>query len=586
MPIHRSGPTPEFYKYICEYALVPNGTAPSPQLLALMPPGVRLNWLEIPRFQRGISWDLDNVREFFQSTSLLLGNIILALFDRDPASFPNLPPTQTEYIVLVDGLQRFAVGTAVLAALHNRVLVPTPTRPGDSGYFAALSARVLSNSPYYLHNHSELLNHPRQAIRDQYNNLMSTVDQYIEEELVGGRGNALATMIIPTFLTRQVAIDLYSNFRRTELLNTFIGINTVRVDLGPVDLLRAYIIEKATPTWPEIDIETFENDFTDVFVADQKPKQHFLPFVNACLKCIDSGGGSRLFPSWNTTLLQVDVDNFLSFMTNFETSTSNSYLREIFECGKLPVSIVLAHYYKEYLHGTHTCPSFFTGGVLENSDLHSFIICCYRQLLNGSIGRTSNYLEQVVDGRINVTLPVLSDSISVDYIGVNINSPLDPLWLESVLNQIDKKRASRVFNAMLLPNKSTRGTVFNPLSFGRSSLNFHIDHLIPASLLNTVAPGGAEGNLLRNFAPLPTNQNRVAKATSCSSKLGAGGIYSTYLSGTTHQVHPYCNWLVNAHSIAYSAIELDNQAKLERLATPDIGTTRIQKIRDELLVRL
>lgn len=585
--IHRSGPTPEFYKYVCEYALLPNGSPPSPQLSALMPPGVRLNWLEIPRFQRGISWDLDNVREFFQSSSLLLGNIILALFDRDPTAFPNLPSSQSEYIVLVDGLQRFAVGTAVLAALHNRVLVPTPTRPGDAVYFAALSARVLSNSPYYLHNNAELLKHPRQAIRDQYTNLNSTIDQFVEDELSGGRGMALANLILPTFLSRQVAIDLYSNFRRTELLNTFIGINTVRVDLGPVDLLRAYIIEKATTSfWPEIDIETFENDFTDVFVSDQKPKQYFLPFVNACLKCIDSGGGARIFPSWNTTLLQSEVDNFLSFITSFETSTSNSYLKEIFECGKLPVSIVMAHFYKEYLHGTHANPSFFTGGVSENSDLNSFLVCCYRQLLNGSVGRTSNYLEQIVDGRINITLSALSDSISVDYIGVNINTSLDPLWLESALNQVDKKKSPRIFNAMLLPDKTLLGASFTPLSFGRSSRDFHIDHLIPASLINSVAPGGSEGNLLRNFAPLPTNQNRVAKATSCSSKLCSGGIYSTYLTGTTHQVHYYCNWLVSAHTPSYSASDLDDQAKLERLATPDIGSSRIQRIRDELLMRL
>jgi hypothetical protein len=76
MAIQRSGPTPSFYEYICGYVLVPQATTPSPQLLSLVGPGQQLNWVEIPSFQRGISWDLENINELLQSDSILLGNAV------------------------------------------------------------------------------------------------------------------------------------------------------------------------------------------------------------------------------------------------------------------------------------------------------------------------------------------------------------------------------------------------------------------------------------------------------------------------------------------------------------------------------
>ena len=591
MPIHRSGPTPQYYEYICDHVLIPNTSPPSPQLLALIAPGGHLNWVDIPRFQRGISWDLDNIRDLFQSTSILLGNVILAQFDRNitppTIQFPNLQLDQNKYMILIDGLQRFAVGTAILSTLHSEVLSPTPNRPGDAPYFAALAARVTPFSAIYLHNDVELLNHPRQAIQEQYSGLKRSIQGYFETEFNRGRGAILGTSIVMTFLSRQVALDLYFGFNRTELLNTFIGINTIRVELGPIDILRAQILERATSiAWPESDIEDVENNFTDIFTLDQKPKQYLLPFVNACLKCIENGNGSRLFPSWSSGLLKTEVDTFLDFVDTFELSRTNNFLKEIFECGKLPVSLILAHYYKELLHGTRTSPSFFTGGILEDSELHSFLICSYRLLLDGTVGRTTEYLEQTVDGRLNLNLSQLSDRISYDYLGCLIADPLDAQWLETTLNGVDKKKAQRVFNAMLLPIKTSLGSLYHPITFGRSSLDFHIDHLIPFTLIAQHSPGGPEAETLRNFAPLPSNQNRVAKATNCSNKLSTGGVYHAYLAGTTHYHHPYCDWLVTVNAPLFSSVELNDQSKLERNTTPDIGTTRIQFIAIDLLTRI
>ena len=587
MAIQRSGPTPNYYEYICNYLLIPYSGAPSPHVQALTAPGQQLNWIDIPRFQRGISWNIDNVKELLQSTSILLGNAILSQFNRNQLQFPNLPQNQPNYLVLVDGLQRLAVGTALLAVLHDQVLSPAPNRPGDAHYFVALAARVVPFSAIYQHNDKEFLAHPRQAIRDQYAILRNEIDEYIQEELIAGRGKILADVIVPTFVARQLALDIYFNFQRTELLNTFIGINTVRVDLGPVDLLRAHILEKATSAgWSEADIESIENDFTETLTVDQKPKQHFLPFVNAAIKAIEKNAGNRLFASWGTALSKADVDQFLDFVDKFEGSLGNEYLREIFECGKLPVSTVFAYYYTDFLHGSKTSPSFFTGGRGCDQELHSYLILCYRLILDGSVGRTTEYLENIISGGFGGSLASLADAISVAYLGLGISNPLDVQWLDTHLNKIDKKKAARIFNAMLLPQKQNMGYAYNPLKFGRLSTEFHVDHLIPASLLDLQAPGGLDGETLRNFSPLPTNQNRVAKATSCSTKLSPGGIYANYIGGNTHLKHPYCYWLMSVQATNYQNKNMDDQSLLEKNSSPDIGSERIAKIRDELLSRI
>lgn len=587
MTIQRSGPTPPFYEYICNYLLVPNTSAPSPQVQQLLIPGQQAIWVDIPRFQRGISWDVDNVQELLRSTSILLGNAILSQLARTPGQFPHLPQSQSNFHLLIDGLQRFAVGTALLSILHDLVLVPAPSRLGEAPSFAPLAARVYSLSAFYIHNDRELRNHPRRAIQDQYKTLRESLEKYVNDEFTAGNGTVLANLIVTTFLSRQLAIDIYFNFQRNEILNTFIGINTVRVDLGPVDLLRAHILEKAAGgAWSELDVELIENSFTETMTDDQKPKQYLLPFVNASVKLLDQGHGERLFPTWKTGLLKQDVEKFIDFIESFEQVIGTTYVNEIYLCGNLPASILVAHYYMDFLHGSQARPAFFKGGTACDAELHHFLISCYRLVLGGGVGRTGDYLEKILSGALIVPLSSLADSISISFVGRGISAPLDVQWLETNLNSVDKRKAPRIFNAMLLPDKSNMGGAYAPLAFGRSAANFHIDHLIPDSLLVENKLGFAEGNTLRNFAPLPMNQNRVAKATSCSSKLGANGIYSTYIGGGTHPVHPYCNWLVQHHAPNFQSPSLDRQENLEKNVTGDVSTSRIQKIRDELNTRI
>ena len=591
MPIQRSGPTPPFFEYVCSYALLPLSAPPSPQILALVTPGQVLSWIEIPSFQRGISWDIQKIEELLQSRSVLLGNVILSQDHVLAGQFPYLPSTQPHVLVLVDGLQRLAVGTAVLRLLHDRVLSAQPTRPADAVHFAALSARVNALSAFYFHNDIEFRNHPRRAIADQYGALRAAVDAFLEEEFNAGRSSVIASQLSTLYLAKQVALDIYFNFNRVDLLGTFIGINTVRVDLGPVDLLRSHILEKATAArWSTALSEATENDFTESLTDEQKPKQAFLPFVNASLRVIWShgAGGQRLLPSWNNGLSSQEVSDFLDFVDRFEASIpGNTYLAEIAECGSLPVSIVFAYYYMRYAHTKAPFPSFFTGGSLENGELHAFLLACYRLILNGSIGRITPYLDRIVDGSSLLTLDELADQISADFIGKSLVADVDIAWLELELSSVDQRRAPRIFNALLLPSRHHRGATFQPLKFGRKASWFQVDHLIPDILVSPTGRGSQEAQTLRNFAPLPTNQNRVAKATNCSTKLSDNGIYSTYISagGVTHSVHPYVVWLVTHASLVVPA-QLDDQALLEKNSIPDLGSQRISKIASELLTRL
>jgi hypothetical protein len=181
-----------------------------------------------------------------------------------------------------------------------------------------------------------------------------------------------------------------------------------------------------------------------------------------------------------------------------------------------------------------------------------------------------------------------AQQLSTQFIGVSTNSKVDPAWLFANLSKADNNRARRVFNAMLLPKRQSGfGVVpFDPLQFGRAAQEFHIDHILPESLIFRNKPGEHEANSLRNYAPLPSNLNQVAKATSASEKLKANGLYDNYINGTTHKVHPYCQWLVNPHASSKNQPDLDSQALLEPNKTPAIGDERLRFIRDELVERL
>jgi len=294
----------------------------------------------------------------------------------------------------------------------------------------------------------------------------------------------------------------------------------------------------------------------------------------------------RIFPSWPGVLDKDEVDRLLQFVADMKEAYTNPYLSEIRSCGTNPFAIVLAFYYFKLVND-HQSPPFLTGAN-ENEDdpqLHQLLIACYRALLDGRIGRTRDFAERCLKGTYE-TLGDVAEEMSQAFLEISIKARVDQGWLRGALIQADKNRAKRIFNAMLLPQKSTGfGGHFSPFTYGPKSINYQVDHLIPDSMRQLNAPGYSESDGIRNFAPLPTNQNREAKATSCSSKLQANGIYDVLISGAGN-IHPYWVWLVKHHYPRYQPAQLDNQGLLEVNANPPIGDARLDKISSELLTRL
>ncbi len=604
MPIQRSGPTPNFVEYVSRYALVPyfnNGNLTA--ILNLQP-----QFIEIPRFQRGVSWNNDNIIEFFSSQSILLGNVIMGQFQIPINRFNNLPNTIGTYNYLIDGLQRLSVGTLILKALHETVLKTNCEFPNESQYFVTLNSFVSNFAPIYLHNHEELSNHPRVAIQNPYRVLYEEFLNYLRSQLSNGSAQSISNDLIRLFVSRQVAIDIYFNFSSPlEIMSTFLGINTVRVDLNTIDLVRSNIIEKGEISgWNSSQIDDIENRFSDVFTnPNGTPDGSLYPFIGVVWEVFKKSRQNVLFPSWSGILNYNQVEDFLDFVENFKISPTvdNPFIREIKNTGSAPYAILISVYYYQYITNSVT-PSFFTGGSNENSELHRFLISCYRAIIEGGIGKSRPIAEDVfikndiLAGTVRPyqtntfpkSLTLVAEEMAHKFSNMNLSSTYNQQVLTTLLNRANKTKAKLIFNAILLPLKSNGwGGAFTPITFGASSRRreFNVDHLIPDAMAVRTNPGFEEINTMRNFAPLPCNQNRVAKATNCSSKLLTNGIYSTYINTPQgYPVHPYCVWLVNQHAVSYSAQVLDNQLNIEQGSNPDLGNERINYIVQELLIRL
>ena len=592
MPVTRSGPTPVFGDYLTKFALIPKGGTALPPNSPLLTGFLNLQWVDVPAFQRGISWERDKVEELLSSASILLGNVIFGSFTLQPgtrlaAPFPPqyAPPT---YLQLVDGLQRFAAGTALLAILDQLVLDPNGGFVQYRTPYAPLQNRLYGQRDVYLFNDQLLQTYSRRAVASGYSRLRSEIEALVLSKLNPNDNAAFASEIVELFLSRQIAIDEYFNFATSvELMATFLGINTVRVELSQVDLLRAHIVEKAESSgWLDTDIEAMENDFVDVFMKKgEKPRTEFLPFVGIILRSIEDNSGALFVPSWNASLLIQEVYTFLRFVEDVASCT-DAFVNEIRNCGAIPFACLLGHYYRSLLT-TGTAPSFLNNppGNTECAELHEFLCAVYRAVIAGKVGKTGDVAGKLFGG----TIPSLSSaaaSVASTFSGAPLSVALSVSWIRSNLEVADRNRAKRIFNAMLLgpaPHSGgTWGTPYAPLVFGRKAVNYNVDHLLPLAMRQATLPGGREIDTMRNFAPLPANNNRVAKATSCSLKLGAGGIYATLVGGGSP--HPYLGWLVaNQGGLGPT---LDNQKHLEPNVNPPIGDDRLQEIASVLEKRI
>ncbi len=374
------------------------------------------------------------------------------------------------------------------------------------------------------------------------------------------------------------------------MVNTFIGLNTVRVELGSVDLIRAIIIERASsssPPWEVAYIEQAENEITETFTetgaASGAPKRDLLPTATVILKCLQEKDGLRptdVFPNWNL-FKKEELNKLLEFLDSV-VATQNPYISEIKESGSLPFAIVVLFYYSQFLKTGKTPEFLIKSNHKNDSELNKFLCAVYRSLIEGIVGRLGDIAENVLKAHYQTLDAVANDVAKMTGSGLLDNPPLKD-WLKANLASADPKKARRVFNACLLPERVNRGGAFSPKTFGRKSKDWQIDHLIPQKLLSKNQSGHQQGMRLQNLAPLPASYNRKASNTPCSEKIKSGGMYDK-CSQKPSTNHPFMEWLVQNQG-SYGAA-LDNQSLLEPNAAQKIGDARIEALAELLMPKL
>jgi hypothetical protein len=567
MHLNRSTDLPAFLDFPKYYLLTGPGVAPPPSPASQLARHTAV----IPPFQRGIEWGASEVEELLETKSATLGTVIIA-------SLPGSPDP-----LLVDGLQRFAVGTALLTELYHEVLASPPRNVLAAAHFARLRAEAGSFQPVYQTNSDVLYHHPRRAVSLSYANLLKETRELIAKEL--GQSPAIfAKKLERLFLDRQIGIDSYSGFAAYgELTSTFIEINTQGVDLAPTDLLRAQLVQQALHRgWSATDIQDMENDFTETF--GRSPQAHLRTlgkYLNSAIA--DPALRVTIFPNW-AALTRPEVTDLLTFLdAAFQSakSTTFPYLSETHECGPQAFALILTFYWIQNMRGRGK-PDFAGGRLATSNECHLLLRALYRRVLDGTIFRIESAIDWLLANSGTATTSGLADQTVQSTTSGSLAGAPDRGWLEQSIRRSDLKRSRRVFNACLLPVRTSVGGPFPVLNYGRGANDWTIDHLIPQVRVAPARAGETEAYLLQNLAPLPSSVNKAIRSLDCGVKLGANGPYTHYANK-----HPYLDWLVSTHYPGISPpTKLDDQSLLAPGAIPGIGDERVTYIADLLEDRL
>lgn len=579
--ISRTGSCPPFLEYVCKRALLP--LAPiSSELRSKSAFG--FEWIEIPSYQRGVVWDPELFEELLFSTSSFLGNTVLGNFPLPQGSKHQqfLPEQANDYNVVIDGLQRFSLGTAILSICHPLFLASEPQDSFRSQQFIELKSSAANFASVYQHNDQVLQNYPRTAVQESYREFRQSIVNWLGRELENDSSDRVPNAITRLFLGRQIAPDVYYGFTTpTEAISAFIGLNTIRVQLGVVDWLRSLILDKAfAASWDASDIEDLENRFSDVFSDGINPVSTLLPFARITKESLeDPKLAKSVFPSWSSDFKKSDVERFLDFVERYKNSLDNPYLVEIRACGTLPWSILIGYDYACHL-ARGPMPNYLGGPKNQDDGLRILLRACLRVMIEGKIGRIRSIAEAAL--RDGLSLQELAESMATSFSNSNINSPVNQDWLGTRLRRVDKKSAPRVFNACLLPEHDT-STSFTPQPYGKKTACYQVDHLIPESTIEDNQPGGMEARLLMNLAPLRRTTNNAQSNIRCSIKLQPTGPIGDDVQNDTN-AHPYLAWIVNSQ--ANLSNQLDRQDLLQSSQQPDVGDARINWLTQRLLTRI
>jgi hypothetical protein len=134
-----------------------------------------------------------------------------------------VPANSNDYEVLIDGLQRFSIGTALLHILHRFVLSAGARFPNEKQHYLGLAARAMNLAPIYENNHAELADMPEKPSA----RVISTSSRPWP---IGSKTSQARVRQGPCgpytilLLERQFAPDTYHGFQSEyEVTSTFIG---------------------------------------------------------------------------------------------------------------------------------------------------------------------------------------------------------------------------------------------------------------------------------------------------------------------------------------------------------------------------
>lgn len=608
MSINRSGECPKFIKYITELVLIPHDEEPA--LNEHFSQHCRygtIRWIDVPTYQRGLVWMPDLLEDLLVSRSVLLGNAVLAQFNiphRDQTPFKSIPNSEASYSILIDGLQRFSIGTALLNIIYRLVISETAELKSLANQFQMFKSQAMHLAMVFQYNHAQLTSHPRKAVSDSYRVFFKRLEDWLRRELSApaSQRDQRIDDLHRFFFQRQISPDVYSGFTSVnEVIDTFIGLNTTRVQLNIVDWLRSIFIDLGSKSgWSADDLAEAENLYSRTFYHDENGarKLELEPFASIVKDAITLNPqvAMRVFPSLGTGQNQFSLNEFkrfLNYIAKVQSADDNSYVNELRCCGGLPYAGLLSFGYRKYLT-TDEYPSFLLDGaeLSENLALFQFIKSCYRVVIDGRVGRIGQFINSLlvedhrIDGRsatMDEALCSIANSQSLYFLDKALNQQVATDWLRTSLRKADRKRCQRIFNAMLLPDQAELAGQFSPHIYGSTTSSYQIDHLIPKTAIEPLAAGGLEGEQIINFAPVRQTANNAQSNLKCSEKLQSGGSFDRELH-TDPNVHPYLRWLVEEQGS--SGMQLDIQALLEPNAEIPIGDQRISKLCEILRERL
>ena len=373
--IHRDSGCPVYLAFVTNYCIVDDVLEPKitredyPDAVKILAPKISGTAgppdIKIPSWQRKLVWDKTRVESLVNSESSMFGTVIMSKGEK-----------QTDTWTLIDGLQRFAVGTALIHSLYHEVLSSTPNRVNAAPSFEPLKNTLSNKFAVIEWNHERLSKLGKRGVRTSYITLYQEVKEYVKEQIEINHTD-FAIAIIRTFLIRQVAVDPYSGFgEEIELIKTFFTINSTGETLSKIDLLRARIIGHLESKKLDGNVlDEIENNFTETFQKERGSKYFtdlgiqmyniMYDLKNSAQLGTPSSGQTvkgcdpfYIFPNWDT-ITKKDFDEMFEYhlqVSNIPNIIDTKcsipqykwpFLAEIFPF-KLPYIMATMYYYKNH----------------------------------------------------------------------------------------------------------------------------------------------------------------------------------------------------------------------------------------------